>query len=197
MGWEMSGVTDTRGMFNQATSFNGDISKWEMSSVTDMTYMFRDAIAFKSDISEWDVSSVIDIPQMFMRATSFNGDISKWDVSRVVSMQSMFNRAMSFNADISKWNVARVTNMDNMFSNAESFKQNLCGAAWVNSHKRASQKDIFKLSYGSISRTACTASHRATKRPLPDRELINRPDAGTACTKCGKFQRSGRVSCCA
>ena len=146
----------------------------------------------------------------------FDGDISKWDVSRVKDMHGMFMFAKQFNSDISKWDVSRVMNMNNMFQDAGMFKQKLLGCPWV--HSRASKEVMFQNSAGSIPRKVCTQQKTtrpyvtrrphtpvyATRRPLPERELIARtPSAPTiatstmACTKCGTFEKSGRVSCCA
>ena len=77
-------------MFNDATAFNGDISKWDTSKVTQMQYMFHHAKAFNGDISKWDTSKVIDMHDMFRDATAFNGDISRWDVSSVSSSTLMY-----------------------------------------------------------------------------------------------------------
>ena len=118
-------------------------------------------------MGEWDVSGVTDMSGMFSYAASFNADVSKWDVSNVKDMSSMFIGAKSFNCDISKWDVSGVTDMDGMFHGATSFKQNLCGAAWVQS--KASKRDMFTSTYGSISRKPC-----APRRPIPDREVIQR-----------------------
>ena len=52
-----------------------------MSNVTDMSEMFDDAKSFNGDISKWDVSSVTNMRGLFSHAELFNGDISKWDVS--------------------------------------------------------------------------------------------------------------------
>ena len=145
--------------------------------------------------------------------TSFNGDISAWDVSRVTDMTRTFMQAKLFNCDISHWDVSRVTKMDHMFFEAASFKQKLCGAAWVES--KASKLEMFTGSSGSISSTVCTpdpTDQRVTRRPIPERDLIARRSISTpdsmpfitptiadhiACPKCGVFQKSGRVSCCA
>ena len=129
----------------------------------------------------------------------------------------MFCRAISFNGDVSKWDVSSVTNMDHMFDDAHSFGRKLCGAAWV--HSKASNKNMFEKSSGSILQKACTAMPgRATKlttlqhitrRPKPKRELIVSTPFRTstsaitsmvtkkACPNCGIFEKSGRVSCCA
>ena len=137
-------------------------------------------------------------------------------------MNIMFQNVAEFNSDISKWDVSRVTNMNQMFYHATSFKQELCGAAWVNS--KASKNDMFEGSSGSISRTECTSAptpvtnqapsptvtndQYLSRRPILERELIARKTISTpfvtskidgtiTCPRCGTFRKSGRVSCCA
>ena len=96
---------------------------------------------------------------------------------------------------------------------AASFKQKLCGATWVSS--KASKKDMFTGSFGSISSQLCTlttAHQYVSRRPIPGRELIVGAPIATSvntrtlvitssnemmCSKCGTFEKSGRVSCCA
>merc|ERR1719201_1475190 len=118
--------------------------------------------------------------RMFNNAEVFNGDIEKWDVSSVTDMSRMFQGADIFNGDISDWDVSSVNNMNDMFSNAVLFTRNLCGAAWV--HSEASKIDMFEGSSGSISGTECKlttipSAQYASRRPIPDRELIVRtPD---------------------
>ena len=121
-------------------------------------------------------------------------------------MQGMFLQASSFNIDISKWDMRSVTDTDYMFYQAESFKQQLCGDTWINS--KATNKFMFASSEGILADKPCSfVPHR---RPISNdvgRELIVRgastPAASTPaanameCPKCGKFGKSGRVSCCA
>ena len=122
---DVSNVTDMSSMFEEATSFNGDISSWDVSKVANMNAMFGDATSFNQDISSWDVSNVVDMGSMFYRASSFNQDISGWDVSKVTDMNAMFGDATSFNQDISNWDVSKVTDMNVMFYGATSFNQDL------------------------------------------------------------------------
>ena len=78
---DLSSVTTMESMFNQATSFNGDISNWNVSKVADMSYMFLSASSFNQSLNSWDVSAVTDTSSMFFTASVFNGDISNWNVS--------------------------------------------------------------------------------------------------------------------
>ena len=82
-----------RGMFDDATSANPDVSSWNVFSVTDMTSMFDDATSADPDVSEWDVSSVTDMRNMFRGATSADPDVSIWNVSAVTDMSSMFDNS--------------------------------------------------------------------------------------------------------
>ena len=126
-------------------------------------------------------------------------------------MEGMFLHAPVFNRDISKWDVSRVTSMDGMFLAATSFTQRLCGAAWV--HSKAKKDLMFEGSPGSISQRVCaltTTRRHVTRRPLTERGLKNvREPISTStlantsnnnkmtCAKCGTFEKSDRVSCCA
>merc|ERR1712224_375303 len=115
----------------------------------------------------------------------------------------MFAETAVFNRDLSKWDVSSVTNMVGMFAGAKAFRRKLCGAAWVLSE--AKRDRMFEKSRGSISTTVCTTPK--PRRGQRDRDLIARTTIATpsvitstntmTCRKCGKFKRSGRVSCCA
>ena len=59
-GYSPGRVTKMKRMFNQATSFDGDLSNWDVSNVTNLGNMFRQASAFNKDISSWDVSNVTE-----------------------------------------------------------------------------------------------------------------------------------------
>merc|ERR1712224_744320 len=160
---------------------------------------------FDGDISKWDVSRVTDMNNMFTFATFFNGNLSQWDVSRAKDMNSMFT-GTKFNGDISKWDASRVTNMDSMFENAGLFNQELCGAAWV--YSRASKKDMFERSSGSIAQNMCSSPSQrwlarwkktstSTTASLTISGVTSVSARMVICSKCAIFKKSGRVSCCA
>jgi Mycoplasma protein of unknown function, DUF285 len=57
------------GMFQNATSFNQDLSLWITSKLSTMECMFYHATSFNQNISHWDVK---DMSKMFESATSFD-----------------------------------------------------------------------------------------------------------------------------
>ena len=126
-GWNVEAVTEMSGMFSGATAFNQNLGGWNTASVEDMSDMFAEATSFNDDISGWNTASVEGMSSMFAGATSFNGDISGWNVEAVTEMSGMFSGASSFNGDIDGWNTASVTEMSEMFSGATAFNQNLGG----------------------------------------------------------------------
>ena len=70
-------------------------------SITNMTSMFQDATSFNQDISGWNTSNVTAMNNMFTSTTSFNQPIGNWNTSNVTNMFGMFYQASSFNQDIS------------------------------------------------------------------------------------------------
>jgi len=123
---DLARVTDMRGMFQNAGSFNGDLSTWEVSNVKTMANMFRGAASFNGDLSDWEVSKVEQMTGMFLNAKSFKGKgLSGWNTANVRNMSFMFFSAASFNGDISGWEVSKVQIMANMFEDARSFNRDL------------------------------------------------------------------------
>ena len=112
--WDTSNVTNMAWMFENADSFNQDISDWDTSSVTDMSEMFSGASSFNQSLNSWVTSSVTDMHGMFREASSFNQSLNSWVTSSVTDMGSMFEDATSFNQSLSTWNVSLVTDMEQM-----------------------------------------------------------------------------------
>ncbi|KAB0574070.1 BspA family leucine-rich repeat surface protein [Helicobacter pullorum NCTC 12824] len=59
---DTSKITDMSKLFfqTQRTDFSG-IEKWDVSNVENMYAMFEEATSFNADISKWDVSDIDDI----------------------------------------------------------------------------------------------------------------------------------------
>ena len=126
--WDVSSVTNMKGMFAATPSFNGDVSAWDVSNVTDMSFMFfASAYHFNADLSNWDVSSVTNMSFMLHGLPELDCDISNWNVSSVTDMSYMFRYNLNFNSDLSAWDVSSVTNMAYMFDNLHNFNSDLSG----------------------------------------------------------------------
>lgn len=145
--WDTSNVTNMISVFQDATSFNQDISGWDVSNVTFFLLTFDGAASFNQDISGWDVSSAVYMDEMFHGATSFNQDISGWDTSNVQSLFFTFYGATSFNQDLGALPINNVTGMYFMLYNTgisvENYSRTLIG--WANQHYAGNANDNIDL----------------------------------------------------
>jgi surface protein len=75
-------------MFNNCSSFNGNVSPWDVSNVRAFGSMFNGCSSFNQDLSQWDFSGLAigscnsaSIIYFLRGATAFNQDISNWDLT--------------------------------------------------------------------------------------------------------------------
>ena len=81
-------VTDMRGMFAEAKSFNQPIGNWETSNVADMHCMFREAKSFNQPIGNWNTSNVTNMAGMFCEAKAFNQPIGSLEQNPSISQSA-------------------------------------------------------------------------------------------------------------
>jgi hypothetical protein len=124
--WNVT-VSAVNQCFQNAQSFNQDLTNWDVSSCPNFTSTFRECDAFNGNITNWDLSSCTSITLMFFRAFAFNRDITGWNFnpSNTISAAQAFKDATSFNQNISSWNTTGFTNIEQLFSGASVFDQNL------------------------------------------------------------------------
>ena len=72
--WDVSNVTDMRGLFRLRDDFNEDISGWDVSKVTNMKGMFRYARAFNQPLEQWNVGNVTNMGYMFSGSGMTSGN---------------------------------------------------------------------------------------------------------------------------
>ena len=115
--------------------FNAEVSGWILNTNTtaavDMQSMFNEAKTFDKDISSWDFQRVYRTDRMFGEADSFNNGglpLDNVNLSNVTNANSMFQRAISFNQALTGWSfstTAGSVTMNTMFNGATVFDQSL------------------------------------------------------------------------
>ena len=70
--WNVSNVTDMKGMFTWCNNFTGKgLENWDVSNVKYMTSMFANCISFEGKgLENWNVSNVKDMHYMFNGCTA-------------------------------------------------------------------------------------------------------------------------------
>ena len=113
--WNLSNITNIRGIFSNNTNFNDFIGNWDTSKVTNMNLLFSSVDAFNQDISNWDVSKVTTFNQTFTSCNEFNQPIGKWNTSSAIDMGFMFQGTVLFDQNLGNWDVSKVTAFTQMF----------------------------------------------------------------------------------
>ncbi|WP_086253431.1 DarT ssDNA thymidine ADP-ribosyltransferase family protein [Campylobacter sp. P091] len=122
--WDVSSVTDMRGMFAGVENFNQPLDSWDVSSVVNMGGMFAGCENFNQPLNNWNVSSVTNMCAMFAGCYNFNQPLDNWDVSSVTDMYEMFYNCENFNQPLNNWNVSSVTDMSLMFDGCKINDEN-------------------------------------------------------------------------
>lgn len=125
--WDVSNVSNIGTLFKGATSFNQPIGNWDVSNVSSFDSTFQDATSFNQPLDDWNISSAESVDAMFAGATSFNQPLNSWSdkLAGISSLRFMFKNAKAFNGDISEWDVSTIRNMTGMFDGATSFNSDI------------------------------------------------------------------------
>ena len=112
--------------FKECTRFNiaENAGVPDLSTTTSFKSLFEDATSFNADISEWDTKEITTMQSMFSGATSFNKPVNFY-THKVNNMKAVFSGAIAFNQSITKWRTTEVTDMSYMFYNAKAFNSEL------------------------------------------------------------------------
>ena len=125
--WNITGLTDLYGMFQNKWQFNQNINNWNTVAVTRMNWLFQNATAFNQPLNQWNVENVRDMYAMFWDAASFNQPLNSWNTNSVTATSYMFYRALAFNQPMNGWNTAAISDMGYMFGNAAAFNHPVNG----------------------------------------------------------------------
>jgi surface protein len=123
--WCVGAVDNLQGLFQDATTFNEDLSDWDTSLVTSMQSMFSGCAQFNQPLNSWNVSSVQAMGDLFQGCASFNQPLDGWDTSRVTDMNELFAGAVAFDQDLDSWDTSGVTDFARMFQGVVTFNMPL------------------------------------------------------------------------
>ena len=99
-------------MFDNAASFDEDLSRWKTHGVKDMSYMFESASEFNQPIGEWNTSKI---------------------VARGKRLQHYLNGELVVDITVGsdEWNAAH---KKSKFKNRKEFAMNLSGRIFLQDH---------------------------------------------------------------
>ena len=117
-----------------------DLSGWDVSNVTNMRGMFYNCNSLTSlNLSGWNTSNVTNMYQMFWCCYTLTSlDLSHFNTSNVTNMSRMFARSKLTTLNLSGWNTSNVTDMSWMFdgcSNLKTIKMVGCNEETINKIK--------------------------------------------------------------
>jgi surface protein len=108
-------------MFENASSFNQDLSNWDTSYITNMDSMFENASSFDQDIGGWDISNVTSMVDMLdssgLSVDNFNSLLTGWasqtvqfnvplGASGLVYSEDGYNGFVTLTSPPDSWNIS-------------------------------------------------------------------------------------------
>ena len=111
-------------MFQNASSFDQNLTLFDTSSAEDLAFMFQGCSSFSNGGADlpWTVDRVTDMSSMF-EDTLFSGDLSGWNTAKVTSFARMFadNLAVQ-DPGLSTWKTANALDMWGFFDGCVNFR---------------------------------------------------------------------------
>ena len=129
-GWTTD-VTNLDFLLKDLADFDANIGAWDMHHIESAKGMFQNAKSFNQDISGWyqsKLSALTNAEYMFAGASSFNQSLGIWTVNRLTHMAHMFEGATAFAQDLEWWGGGH---RDNEFNAAAAWKDMFEGSGLV------------------------------------------------------------------
>ena len=141
---------------------------------------------------------------MFQSAVSFNCDISKWDVQEVRNLVGMFEYATGFKRQLCGPHWYPVSMPHRVFHGSSGSIARRQQCSKEEGTRQTTKKIVTYLTHFPLP----DHPQEIARRPITERELIVHTPIttpaitstirnGMTCPKCGIFEKSGRISCCA
>jgi len=143
--WDVSNVTNMKGLFENKYTFNLNIGGWNVSNVTDTSEMFYGALAFNQNISSWTLTNSVTCSNMFSGAYQMvdiyklpqdihiscsytKVELSDSNIQDIVNLyldSSSQALVIKGQGEINTWDTSNVTNMKGLFENKYTFNLNI------------------------------------------------------------------------
>lgn len=100
-GWNISSVTNFRGMFSEATAFQQDLKAWgnKVSNAEIMSYMFDNAQSFNGNISTWKIGKVVSMEGIFtgvkLSKETYDAILTSWSQLPAIQKNVIFDAPLS------------------------------------------------------------------------------------------------------
>lgn len=119
--YNANNFTDTTRMLSGCTYLiEVNVQDWDVSKVTNMKGMFYNTGNFEADFSTWDVSGVTDFDEMFYDSEIKTVDMSNWKHPNSSRMKNMF--ANSTVETVVFGDTSGVYTMDSIFTGCKALK---------------------------------------------------------------------------
>jgi hypothetical protein len=143
--WNVSGVTDMKGLF-QNTSFNENINNWQVGQVTTFASMFAGAEQFNQPLNKWSINSK-NLFGMFQGAKSFNQDIRGWNPPNIGDASYGFLvNGTAFTYDLSVWCLDKVVKANGFAEDSPIADQADKQPRWLGSSCKAELPEVAQCS---------------------------------------------------